>query len=74
MMIGLSSCQAPSPAWTKTGASTANLRHDLADCERVGTGLPSYHFWALNENYQRARDRIARLRNECMEARGWQPL
>jgi len=68
----LSNCYSPEPTWTKPGASTSDLRRDLADCEREGTGLPPFHFWALNETYESARDRIARVKNACMEERGWQ--
>jgi hypothetical protein len=71
-LSALSACQPPTPEWTKPVATTADLRRELADCERAGTGLPPWHFWALNESYEAARDRIGRVTNECMEAYGWQ--
>ena len=70
--ILLGGCQAPPERWSKPGATDADLRHDLADCEREGTGTPPFHFWALNDNYDTARDRIIRRKNDCMIARGWQ--
>ena len=67
----LAGCQPHAAEWTKPGATDADLRRDLADCEREGTGRPPFHFWALNESYESARERIGRLKNECMAARGW---
>jgi hypothetical protein len=64
-------CQTRPADWTKPGATSADLRRDLADCEREGTGPPPFHFWALNEDYETARDRIGRMKNEYMAARGW---
>ncbi len=49
------------------------LRRDLADCERQATGPGPFRFKALSEDYETARDRIARERDRCMEDRGWQP-
>jgi hypothetical protein len=70
----VSGCQSPPTEWTKPGATSADLRRDLADCEREGTGQPPFHFWALSESYETARDRIGRLKNECMAARGWRQV
>lgn len=72
-LLTLAGCATEQEEWIKPGASTAELRRDLADCEREATGPGPFHFWALNETYETARDRITRLRNECMEAKGWQP-
>jgi hypothetical protein len=74
VLSALSACGSQVPEWTKPAATTVDLRHDLADCEREGTGLPPYHFWALNMTYDEARERIARVKKECMQARGWQPV
>jgi hypothetical protein len=71
LLPALSNCYSPGPTWTKQGTRTADLRRDLADCEREGTGLPPWHFWALNMTYDAARERIVRVKKECMEARGW---
>ncbi|MGO8917646.1 MAG: hypothetical protein ACLQJR_17210 [Stellaceae bacterium] len=71
VLLALSGCQTQPADWTKPGATDADLRRDLADCEREGTGRPPFHFWALNEGYETARDRIAPVKNECMAARGW---
>ena len=73
MALSLPGCETRSTEWTKAGATAADLRRDLADCEREGTGEPPWHFWALTMSYEAARDRIARVKNECMEARGWLP-
>jgi hypothetical protein len=54
--------------------TAAELRRDLADCERQATGPGPFRFNALSEDYETARDRIARERGRCMEERGWQPL
>lgn len=72
-LLTLAGCAMEHADWTKPGASTSELRRDLADCEREATGPGPFHFWALNETYETARDRIPRVRNECMEAKGWQP-
>ena len=74
VVAALFGCQSQAPVWTKSDATSADLRRDLADCEREGTGVPPYHFWALSESYEAARDRIARVKNECMKARGWQVI
>ncbi|HWI26536.1 MAG TPA: hypothetical protein VN668_06160 [Stellaceae bacterium] len=71
LLLLLCGCQAPSEGWTKPGASAADLTRDLADCERVGTGPPPFRFWALSYDYAGARERIARLKSDCMVARGW---
>jgi hypothetical protein len=73
--LALFACQPPgADQWTKPGATGADLRSDLTDCQREGTGQPPFHFWALNESYDSARARIARLKDACMVARGWQPV
>src|SRR5215469_184977 len=72
ILPALCDCQSRPPEWTKPGATIADLRRDLADCEREGTGTPPFRFWALNEDYETARDRIRQLKSECMAARGWQ--
>jgi hypothetical protein len=59
--------------WVKPGATTAQLRRDLADCERVATGPTPFHFWALSLSYERARDQIAESKAACMTGRGWTP-
>jgi hypothetical protein len=74
LALALVGCQPPAAEWTKPGATGADLRRDLADCLREGTGPPPFHFWALNESYDGARARIARLKDACMIARGWQPV
>src|SRR5262249_32277153 len=74
ILSALPKCSSTEPTWTKPGASTADLRRDLVDCEREGTGLPPFHFWALNETYETARERIGRVKNECMAARGWRQV
>jgi hypothetical protein len=75
LALPLVACQPPGAAeWTKPGATGGDLRRDLADCLREGTGPPPFHFWALNETYDSARARIARLKDACMIARGWQPV
>jgi hypothetical protein len=53
--------------------TTAHLRRDLADCERVATGPTPFHFWALSLSYERARDQIAERKAACMTGRGWTP-
>jgi hypothetical protein len=73
--LALVACQPPGAAeWTKPGATSGDLRSDLTDCLREGTGPPPFSFWALNENYDSARARIARLQDACMVARGWHPV
>ncbi len=74
LLILLGGCQAAPERWSKAGATPRDLRRDLADCEREGTGPPPFHFWALDYDYPGARDRIARLEDRCMMARGWQPV
>jgi hypothetical protein len=74
VLPALPACGPQVPAWAKLGATTADLRRDLADCEREGTGVPPWHFWALNMTYEAARERIARVKKECMEARGWREV
>lgn len=64
-------CATSRPDWTKPGATSADLRRDLADCERQATGPPLFHFRASNEDYETARDRIGRVKYRCMTARGW---
>ena len=59
--------------WVRPGATTAQLRRDLADCERVATGPKPFHFSALSLSYERARDRIVERKAECMKGRGWTP-
>ena len=71
ILPAVSSCETRPGEWRKPGASDRDLRRDLADCERVGTGLGPFHFWALHMTYEEARDRIVRLKDECMAARGW---
>jgi hypothetical protein len=71
ILLALCGC-ATSPAdWIKPGATRAELRRDLADCQRDATGPPPFHFRALDENYETARHRAVRLKHQCMEARGW---
>lgn len=74
LLPALSNCSSPEPAWTKPGGTSSDLRRDLADCDREGTGFPPFRFWALNETYEGARSRIGRVKNECMDARGWQAV
>jgi hypothetical protein len=74
VLLAVSGCQTRPAEWTKPGAVSADLRRDLADCEREGTGQPPFHFWALNEDYESARDRVSRVKHECMAARGWRPV
>jgi len=70
-LFALAGCE--SPHWAKPGATTAELRRDLADCERAATGPTPFHFWALSLSYEDARDRIAERRAACMTGRGWVP-
>jgi len=69
-VVALAACQ--TEPWTKPSATAAELRRDLADCERVATGPPPFHFWALNESYEGARERVVARRSACMTGRGWQ--
>src|SRR5260221_5121684 len=72
-ILAIGGC-APSRAdWTRPGMTGAEFRRDLADCERQATGPGPFRFKALSEDYETARDRIARERDRCMEERGWQP-
>ena len=73
VLLAGSGCETWPAGWAKPGATGAELRRDLADCEREGTGRSPFHFWALNDNYEGARDRIVRLKTQCMLARGWRP-
>ncbi len=59
--------------WSKPGATTADLRRDLADCERIATGPTPFHFWALGLSYEAARNRIAEREVACMNECGWMP-
>jgi hypothetical protein len=70
-LFALAGCE--SPNWAKPGATTGELRRDLADCERVATGPTPFHFWALGLSYERARDRITERKAACMAGRGWMP-
>ena len=70
--VALAGCE--SAHWAKPGATTSELRRDLADCERVATGPPPFHFWALSMSYERARDRIAERKAACMTEHGWVPV
>jgi hypothetical protein len=70
-LLAGSGCGIQPAGWAKPGGTSAELRRDLADCERQGTGPPPFHFWALNYDYAGARDRIVRLKTQCMLARGW---
>ena len=71
VFFSLTGCE--TEPWVKPGATTAQLRRDLADCERVATGPTPFHFWALGLSYEGARDRIAERKAECMKERGWAP-
>jgi hypothetical protein len=66
-LLAVLGCQTLPADWTRPG----DLRRDLADCEREGTGRRPFHFWALNWRYEAARDRTAQVKDECMAARGW---
>ena len=68
-LFALAGCE--STHWTKPSATTAELRRDLADCERIASGATPFHFWALGLSYQQARDRIAERKTACMTERGW---
>ena len=71
-LVALACCAAPAPpGWTKLGASSAERSRDLADCERVATGEAGFHFRALNQTYEQARDEIPRRKAECLRDRGW---
>lgn len=71
LLVVVTGCATSQPEWTKRGATGADLRRDLGDCEREATGPSPFRFWALSMDYDAARDRIARVRSQCMEARGW---
>ena len=71
LVLAIGGCAASQPTWTKPGVTRADLRRDLVDCEREATGPPPFHVWALNMDYEAARDRIARLKRQCMQDRGW---
>ncbi len=71
LLVVVTGCAASPPEWTKPGATSADLRRDLGDCEREATGPGPFRFWALSMDYDAATDRIARVRRQCMEARGW---
>jgi hypothetical protein len=70
-LFALAGCE--SEYWSKPSATTADLRRDLADCERVVTGPTPFHFWALGLSYEAARNRIAERKAICMNERGWVP-
>jgi hypothetical protein len=53
----------------KAGYNRCGFASRPSGREREGTGQPPFHFWALNESYESARERIGRLKNECMAAR-----
>lgn len=72
LLLAVLGCAPPRADWTKPGATSADLRRDLAYCEGKATGPTPFHFWALNMDYETARDHISRVRGECMEAHGWQ--
>jgi hypothetical protein len=72
LLFALAGCE-ESAYWSKPGATTADLRRDLADCERVATGPTPFHFWALGLSYEAARNRIAERKAICMNERGWVP-
>ena len=73
LLLALAVCEEESAYWSKPGATTADLRRDLADCERVATGPTPFHFWALGLSYEAARNRIAERKAACMMERGWVP-
>jgi hypothetical protein len=52
LLLTLVGCE--TPQWAKPRATTAELRRDLADCERVATGPTPFHFWALSLSYKEA--------------------
>jgi len=71
-LFALAGCE-ESAYWSKPGATTVDLRRDLADCERVATGPTPFHFWALGLSDEAARNRIAERQADCMMERGWRP-
>jgi hypothetical protein len=71
-LFALVGCE-ESAYWSKPGATPAELRRDLADCERVATGPTPFHFWALGLSYEAAHNRIAEREAACMMERGWMP-
>lgn len=73
-LLALAGCAPPAAGWTKPGATGTELRSDLIACEGVATNPQPFRFWALNMSYDGARDRVPRVRDECMVARGWQPV
>ena len=73
-LFAVSGCQPQTADWIKPGATSTDLTRDLADCEREGTGHSPFHFQALSEDYETARDQITRRKNACMKGRGWQPV
>ena len=70
-LLALIGCE--SPQWAKLGATTNELRRDLADCERFAPGPTPFHFWALGLSDEAARNRIAEREVACMNERGWMP-
>ena len=72
LLFALAGCE-ESAYWSKPGATTVDLRRDLASCERVATGPTPFHFWALGLSYEAARNRIAEREAACMMERGWMP-
>jgi hypothetical protein len=70
-LVGVLGCATAQPTWTKPGATCADLRRDLTDCEREATGPQPFHLWALSMDYDTAKDRIPRVKRQCMQARGW---
>jgi len=71
-LFALAGCE-ETAYWSKPGATTVDLRRDLASCERVATGPTPFHFWALGLSYEAARNRIAERKAICMNERGWVP-
>ena len=72
LLLALAGCE-ESAYWSKPSAPTAELKRDLADCERVATGSTPFRFWALGLSYEAARNRIAERQAACMNERGWMP-
>jgi hypothetical protein len=71
-LLLLAGCAAPPPpGWSKPGISTAEASRDLTACERYATGPAGFHFRALNQSYEEARDEIPRRRAACLSTRGW---
>ncbi|HZB91517.1 MAG TPA: hypothetical protein VE397_08755 [Stellaceae bacterium] len=73
-LLALQGCEPPSAGWTKPGATGAELRSALIECEGVATNPQPFHFWAMNMSYDSARDQTARLQDQCMVAHGWRPV